>query len=440
VDGAAHPRGHRPDDVPRPPRALPPPPYTERSDPAMAFLASTSAALAGEHPRRVHAPKRRRAGQLPEPSAEALGAYVVSTYPQRSYPTLVLGPVSGAVAHLATALGAPWLPQTFRLPVQPPRRCAGDLTRGVDWGGRVADAVLRNEPGIQLSQVVEEPGAPPALRLRLLELPAAYLRFLYERLAVGGTLLVLDCQLRWPALWLGEQHVFQLGGPFARGSWASRVGARRALIELRRELGAVAGRAATSLTASPEAAWGFDPTLADAAVAVAGSLGARVVRMSFADLDALAFVVAEGLARWYEREGARPERLIGELGPHAYPRWAERAAAVPYWAAKPTPAGVRAMKRLSGSRAWHSIGVLADDRDALEAWRRAASHAEVHAWVRQRHGAVGALKRFAPEDKPPLPRLSIDTFAGWARAMGARVGVSIDRRAQETLDTTRPAS
>ena len=38
-------------------------------------------------------------------------------YPRRQYPAVVVGSANGAAVHLWAALGIPWLPQTFLVPI-----------------------------------------------------------------------------------------------------------------------------------------------------------------------------------------------------------------------------------------------------------------------------------------------------------------------------------
>ena len=56
----------------------------------------------------------RRLGRV---SAERIARWAVSQYPSRRYPAAMVGSASGAVVSLCAALGVPWLPQTFLVPV-----------------------------------------------------------------------------------------------------------------------------------------------------------------------------------------------------------------------------------------------------------------------------------------------------------------------------------
>ena len=43
--------------------------------------------------------------------------WMASLYPQRKFPAVAIGSSNGAATHLFAALGIPWLPQTFLMPV-----------------------------------------------------------------------------------------------------------------------------------------------------------------------------------------------------------------------------------------------------------------------------------------------------------------------------------
>ena len=52
--------------------------------------------------------------------SEAITEWVAGLYPERRYPAVLIGSSNGALTHLAAALDAPWLPQTFLIAVRQP--------------------------------------------------------------------------------------------------------------------------------------------------------------------------------------------------------------------------------------------------------------------------------------------------------------------------------
>jgi len=53
-----------------------------------------------------------------EAPLESVAIWAAARYPKRRYPAAFIGASNGAAVHLAAALGAPWLPQTFLMPVR----------------------------------------------------------------------------------------------------------------------------------------------------------------------------------------------------------------------------------------------------------------------------------------------------------------------------------
>jgi hypothetical protein len=90
------------------------------------------------------------ARRLPRVRAERIAQWAVSQYPQRRYQAVAIGSSSGALVHLCAALGIPWLPQTFLIPVRRlgvhPDRPREDL----EFGKQHAAGLLEANPEIQL--------------------------------------------------------------------------------------------------------------------------------------------------------------------------------------------------------------------------------------------------------------------------------------------------
>jgi hypothetical protein len=49
-------------------------------------------------------------------------------------------------------------------------------------------------------------------RIKQRRLGEAYERFLRDRLAPGGSIILVECRHSWPTTRLGPRHVFQVGG------------------------------------------------------------------------------------------------------------------------------------------------------------------------------------------------------------------------------------
>jgi hypothetical protein len=81
---------------------------------------------------------------------ETVYAGVAELYPVRRYPAILLGSSSGALVHLAAALGVPWLPQTLLLPVRQRRLPVDDPMRATHAFDATARALLDRNPDLVL--------------------------------------------------------------------------------------------------------------------------------------------------------------------------------------------------------------------------------------------------------------------------------------------------
>ena len=137
---------------------------------------------------------------------------------QTRFPAVTIGAaLGGATAHIALALGGPFLPQAFVLTLNggsPEGNARAYLHRSADLAFEVAN---RNPEilTIQHFDPVHDGWLTKRvnhLRLKLLDLPVAYKEFLHNRLEPGGAVCFLDCGAKWLRYRLGERSVFQVGG------------------------------------------------------------------------------------------------------------------------------------------------------------------------------------------------------------------------------------
>lgn len=131
-------------------------------------------------------------------------------------------------------------------------------------------------------------------RVKRRRLGKNYERFRSERLAPGGTIIILECQRTWPSVHGGERHVFQhgaLGGAtedeFMKGrerveAYLERYGSR-----IRR------WHWPEPTEGTPEAEWGFEPALKDDIDAFAKRHGYGVKRLVHDEPEHLSPLVAD---------------------------------------------------------------------------------------------------------------------------------------------------
>lgn len=290
--------------------------------------------------------------RLREVDAEAIAGWMAAQYPRRRYQAALVGSASGAAVHLGAALGAPWLPQTFLVPVRRSGVHPDEPRAGMEWGATAAPALLARNPELQLHHM-HDPSQDRLMiqrmtyfRVKRLRLGDAFERFLRERLAPGATIFLLECGLTWPTTRVGERHLFQFGAlggaspdEFHGGSsrveeYLARYGSRRRRWDPPEPDGE-----------RPEAEWGFEPALRADVERLARERGYRVRRVVFGEPQDLSPFVAELYRFWYERRGLPANRLLVESFIVLEPFWTLRSGFVPYWTTFPVEPAADALER-----------------------------------------------------------------------------------------------
>lgn len=278
----------------------------------------------------------RKLGSL---DAEEVAAWLVARYPARSsWPAAVVGSPSGALTHLCAAVGMPFLPQGFLVPVRQRGRHVDDAEAEVALGRAAARRILAANPDLDLHQM-QDPNQDRLMlshiryfRMKWRRLPEAYAGWLARTLPQGATLLVSDCRLKWPVTRIGERHVFQFGGHGGLGPEGYRRPSQVVADFL-------AGHESPWRAWSPpeadedaaEAEWGLSGELLADIERLADRHGWRLQRLSFAEADDLSGPVADLHRAWYAERPPPVERLLvgsfGMLDP-----WTVLATgSVPFW-------------------------------------------------------------------------------------------------------------
>jgi hypothetical protein len=279
------------------------------------------------------------ARRLRQVRSEQLAARVVQHYPRRRYPVVFAGSSNGAIAHLAAALGAPWLPQTLLLAVRTGGLDPDDPTADMQAMMPAGRALIENNPGLALHHM-HDPVQDRLMiarmayfRVKFLQLPRAYREFLASCLAPGGTLVIVDCGLKWPTTAVSDRYVFQFGAlggaterEFAEGGPRVAEFLRRHGSERTKWLPPDAGQR------SPEAEWGFAEPLAGDLTAVAAEQGLTVERLRLEQPEDASPLIAELFRHWYAEQGLPADRLLVSSFLLMDPVLTMRTGHVPYWA------------------------------------------------------------------------------------------------------------
>jgi hypothetical protein len=354
--------------------------------------------------------------KLDQVRAEEVSAWVASHYPQRRYPAAMIGSSNGALVHLCAALGIPWLPQTFLIPVRRnmnPDKPAQEL----EWGRGAARSLLAVNPELELHHMFD-PNQDRLMarhmayfRVKRLQSGDTYERFLEENLSEGATLFVAECGLKWPTTRVGERHVFQFGAlggatseEFLHGServeaYLARYGSHQRRWDPPEPDGE-----------RPEAEWGFESTLREDIERFARERGYRIRRIIFEEPEDPSPLVANLYRWWYEELGLPANRLLVESFILMEPWWALRTGSVPYWMVFNMEPSAQALERyLNVSDPYDHINLMLFSHGVdsiglapIERWRSILQRA-------RKHGSfVGVDEGRFPRDFAAFVRYHID--------------------------------
>ena len=288
-------------------------------------------------------------------SGEAVAAWMADLYPRRQYPAVTVGSSNGAAVHLWAALGIPWLPQTFLVPVARSGVPPDEPYEEMRWAEPHAELILQRNPELELHHM-QDPVQDRLMvqrmsyfRLKRRTLGAAYERFLREGLAPGGTIVVVECGLRWPTTRRGDRHVFQFGALGGATVDEMMYGGDRVETYLRRH-GSHKRRWEPPAAdgTSPEAEWGFASSLREDVEAFARRHRYRVQRIVFEQPEDMSPMVADLYRWWYQRLGVPDNRLVVDSFILMEPYWTTRTRSVPFWMVFNTEGSFQALDRYLG--------------------------------------------------------------------------------------------
>lgn len=276
--------------------------------------------------------------RLAEVDAEQIAEWIAGLYPQRRYPAVMIGSSNGALAHAGAAMGIPWLPQTFLCLVRQRHPDPDDAGAAMESGAKAGRALLERNPQVTVHQM-HDPNQDRRMtpwvsyfRLKYIKLPAAYRRFLAERLEPGGTVYVVECGSVWPLTRLSDRHFFQFGAA-GGATRAEYFESSDRVAELFRQLGKDRRRwnpPAPDCT-GPEAEWGFEPRLRPELEDVARQLGFRTMRLALDNPEEVSAPVADFFRAHNAERGIEARRLIVPSFILHDPYWTLRTGSVPFW-------------------------------------------------------------------------------------------------------------
>lgn len=277
-------------------------------------------------------------GDLDQVSAEELSRWVVGEYPERQYPAVMIGSSNGAVPHLCAALGIPWIPQTFLIPVRRTGVHPDDMRAEMEWGREHAGEMLENNPELQLHHMAD-PNQDRLMirymtyfRVKRRRLGRTLERFLTDSLPRGGTIFLVECEQKWPTVRVGERHYFQPGATGGLEAEEYLRGSERVKKFLEHyDSPRRAWDPPEPDAQRPEAEWGFEPALREDVERVAKEQGYKIRRVVFEKPQDLSPLTADLYRWWYEQRGIPSSRVLAESFIMIEPWWALRTGSIPFW-------------------------------------------------------------------------------------------------------------
>lgn len=332
------------------------------------------------------------ASALKDVRDETVSAWMASHYPQRKYPALMIGSSNGAIVHLCAALGIPWLPQTWLIPVRQSAIDPDDACQSMCVGMQLAPALLESNPNLQLHHMHDANQDRLMIRhmtyfrVKKLRLGPAYEAFIASRLEPGGTIFVVECGCSWPVTKLGERHYFQHGGVGGLSPDEYLHGSSRVKAYLKQQgSNYEIWRSPEANATAPEAEWGFETAMRDDIQRVADEHGYRIVRIAFNDPEDVSPLVADLYRWWYAQIGLAGYRLVVDSFILMDPHWTLRIGAVPFWTKfSVTPSADTLERYLESAPIYDHINIMlfSHGMDSvgvapIERWRAALARAKV---------------------------------------------------------------
>jgi hypothetical protein len=324
-------------------------------------------------------------------NTDEIAEWMASLYPERNYPAVAVGSSNGAAVHLWSALGVPWLPQTYFIPVARSGIHPDDPMADAEWARELARRFLKANPDVQLHHM-NDPVQDRLMiqrmayfRVKRRNLGQAYENFLLRSLRPGGVIFVMDCRLKWPTTQYGERYFFQFGALGGATAEEYYHGSKRVEDYLIRYHSFLKRWSPPKPDGDrPEAEWGFEPTLAESVESFARRHNFRIRRIVFDQPEHFSPLVADLYQWWNQKRNIIDKRLLVESFIVMEPYWTVRTGSIPFWMVFNKEPSVQALEEyLGGQNAFEEIylmlfshGVNSIGLVPIERWRRVLDRAK----------------------------------------------------------------
>jgi hypothetical protein len=334
------------------------------------------------------------ADHLKDVRSEDISKWTVSLFPGIKYDGIMFGVSNGAAIHICSALGIPWLPQTYLIAVKRFMH-PDEIVKDIEWGKSVIHPFLEANPQLNVVQMhdpvqdrlmVQKMGY---FRIKRRELGETFKKFIRESLNANAPLITVECRYPWLQYKAGDRHFFQLGGFGAMDAKEYLHGSDR----VRKFLSKVNSSVdewnmrdlAGEMREHPEGEWGFEPEILDDIAALARENNIPLKRLVFDNPEGLSDFTADLYRWWYEKRGMPSTRLIIENFGLIVPYDIIRTASVPFWLAFNTQPSYEKIKAyLRTDRRFEEIFLMLMSNgvtegiglNSIEAWREVLKYAK----------------------------------------------------------------
>ncbi|MEA4905979.1 MAG: hypothetical protein VB089_00075 [Anaerolineaceae bacterium] len=246
--------------------------------------------------------------------------------------------MGGATAHLALSTGSVFLPQAFVLTLKGGSpggnvlqyyQRAAELARNIAAQDKSLLTIQHFDPVHDgwLTQAVNH------LRLKLLEVPEAYRRFIQAHLTPGGEVIYLEGKAQWRRYRLGPRSVFQVGGWGAIPPEEYLSGSPRLHDYcLRTGMDDSAWRLDDfPLEVGPESEWGSEPEYGEALEEWCRREGYRFTRITLDDPNDFSRLAFFSVNLRLKRAGRTPPGVVIEMFTQYDATVVERTGLLPLW-------------------------------------------------------------------------------------------------------------
>lgn len=193
-----------------------------------------------------------------------------------------------------------------------------------------------------------------------MQLGEAYRKFISDNLERYGTIIIIECQKKWPVKKVGRRHFFQFGGLGGISPEEYYKGSDEISEFLRKENSSVQEWDAPHPDGEiPESEWGFEPALKNDIYNFASGNDYNVQRLVYNEPEDLSPFVADIYSWWYRKRNITPETLIADMFFLISPYWTIRTGSVPFWMAFNSKRSINRLKEyLQQKDAFENIYML----------------------------------------------------------------------------------